>query len=90
MKTTGTYNLSKSQYINNLKLVWNIEIPTTNYLKINYTVNTEKDYDYVEIYSLSDTWEEYHHGTFSGLSEVGELISQYPNGRMRIVFKTNK
>jgi len=90
LKTTGTYSTSGSQYKNNMTLVWNIEIPTTNYLKINYTINTEKNYDYVDIYSISDTREEYHHGTFSGLSEVGELISQYPNGKMRIIFNTNQ
>ena len=85
---SGSIGVSCSEYLNNMNKTWNITIPVSKKLALDYTVRTEPNYDKVLIYSINDSGTAILQATLSG-SQNGQIGSLYPNGKMRVVFTSD-
>jgi hypothetical protein len=84
----GTIGISTSEYINNMNKTWDITIATTKKLQLDYSVSTESCCDKISVYSVDNSGNSTLHSTLSG-QQTGSIISLFPNGKMKIVFKTD-
>lgn len=91
-----TYTINQNQpiiltdgYVNNMSVTWNVESTVTDRpLIINYTIRTERNFDFVAIYNVDNAGNITQLIRMSG-SETGQISTLLPNGKARITFRTN-
>lgn len=88
--STGSFSVLNSAYVNNLNLVWDINTGVNNKpVKITFTVNTEKNYDFLTIYSISESGTATQVFRVSGLNMSSTLSTIVPSGKSRVTFTTD-
>ncbi len=78
-----------NEYTNNLYHIWNVDIGQNKKVKVNYAINTEANYDKIEVYSINTS------GAIKLLfSESGQksglIYSEFPTGKIQVLFKTDE
>lgn len=85
---TDVINVSTG-YINNMTEVWNVTSnDLTKPIKVSYTIGTEANYDFLEIYSLDNQNNAQLILKTSGTNS-GVLTTKVPSGKARIIFRTD-
>lgn len=78
-----------SGYVNSMSATWNVVSTVTDKpLVINYTIGTEKNYDFLTIYSVDNAGTATKLLKISG-NETGQLTTLIPTGKAKITFTTD-
>ncbi|GAB1415284.1 hypothetical protein MASR2M117_06900 [Paludibacter sp.] len=87
---SGSFSTLNSAYLNNMNLVWDINTGVNNKpVKITFTVNTEKNYDFLTIYSVDASGSSTQIFKISGLNMSSTLSTIVPSGKAKVTFTTD-
>jgi hypothetical protein len=86
--TTGSDSCDSMEYTNDLSVIWEINTHTYQPVMINYHHDTEDVYDFLYIYSVSNTGVETLIYEGSGYAS-GSISTAIPSGRAMLIFSTD-
>jgi len=85
---SGSFSVSGSNYVDGMNLEWNINTGVNKPILLNYTIETEEECDYVEIFSVDNNGiaSSSPMYSYSGSLGSGSLSTVIPNGRVKVIF----
>jgi len=86
--TTGNFSAKDSVYFGPKTIIWYIDMGTSRTVKIDYDIDVAYNTDYVDIYAISSTGNEYWLQTFTG-PNYGSITIPLSNGKAKVQFRMN-
>lgn len=85
---SGSFSIAGSSYIDNMNEVYYINTGVNKPVALDFCIDTEDGYDYVDIYSIDSNGTESTSpiASYTGYIEGGYLSTVIPSGRVKVVF----
>jgi len=87
-QATGSFSVLNNDYTDDLNHTWNINIGTLQKVNIYYTIDTEMECDYFEIYDVDVNNNYTLLASYSG-AEYGNITTTSMTGKAKVVFYTD-